>query len=241
MAAKSTASSLKGVRVEATCSVCGRAFTSTSFTVGGREIVCRICDPCSDAMEERGQESVPSAQVDYKARRRSRWGEMVLPKYAMVYKNKLPAAAKKVYDKVMARDYGPRGLILLGPSDQGKSMLAHDLVKKWFVQGHSATVYSAKGLSWHIGSQEQSERRQAVESCLRADVLLLDDLGKEKLTNTVESDFYHIVEQREGRGLPVVMTANGGREEILKRFSEDGGEPFLNRLRRTCDVIGLTG
>ena len=68
---------------------------------------------------------------------------------------------------------------------------------------------------------------------------LIDDLGKEKPTDTSESALYDILEQRTSNNLPTIWTLNMTAKELKRRHSTDRSTPILRRLVEFSDVITL--
>ena len=68
---------------------------------------------------------------------------------------------------------------------------------------------------------------------------MLDDFGKESTTERVQSELYHVIEQRIAARRPVFGTMQLGRDEFAARMSADKGGAILRRLDEKCTLITL--
>lgn len=162
------------------------------------------------------------------------------PRYSRFDASKLPADSSPKADLILRWRFSvrpERGVGIIGPSDRGKSMLIHELARLQFMEGHGVAVTSATDFAWRCGDIET--RRGFIEKCNAVDVLLIDDIGKEKMTERVESDFYHVLEQRERQLLPILFTANAKGSQLAEKMTEDRADPILNRLRRMAEIFTL--
>lgn len=64
------------------------------------------------------------------------------------------------------------------------------------------------------------------------DLLVLDDLGKEQMTNRMEADIFSIIDSRTINRKPTIITTNHVGDGIADRFrNKETGQPFVRRLR----------
>ncbi|MDR2647637.1 MAG: ATP-binding protein, partial [Oscillospiraceae bacterium] len=83
-------------------------------------------------------------------------------------------------------------------------------------------------------SDDQIVRRQ----CQNVRLLILDDLGVEKLTESWgKGKLYEIIESRYSADLPMIITTNSTKEEL----SEHVGGRTADRIRSMCKSVGLSG
>ena len=75
------------------------------------------------------------------------------------------------------------------------------------------------------------------KSLIFADVVLLDDLGKEKLTERCEVELFNLIEERSQHCRPVIVTTNANGQTLEDRFDDDRSGPFLRRVREFCDSV----
>jgi DNA replication protein DnaC len=138
--------------------------------------------------------------------------------------------------------YGRQGLLLYGASGRGKSRIAWAILKREFMAGKSVEV-----LDCTFGFQYSSkfavsagDASRWVGGLMTVDLLLLDDVLKVKLTDSVEQALFAIVNSRTERGLPIIVTTNDTGESLAARMSDDRGPALLRRLREFSTTISFT-
>jgi len=73
--------------------------------------------------------------------------------------------------------------------------------------------------------------------CRMCDLLILDDLGREKLTDFILQEFQRIVDWRYREEKPIAVATNRLPEEIIERY----GENTYSRWKETCEIAEVTG
>lgn len=81
------------------------------------------------------------------------------------------------------------------------------------------------------GSFEQKEEaRKELKQITTCDLLLIDDLGKGHITDTVAASLFAIVDYRYANVLRTIWTANSTPEDIAAKMNPDMAAPFAGRL-----------
>lgn len=131
-----------------------------------------------------------------------------------------------------------RGIYILGSSRTGKTrtmtMVLKDIHKrnipfKLFEAGqfHSELVDAKKGYNFMDWRDQQ----------INVPILAIDDLFAEKLTETIQSGLFEIIEGRIARKKPILITTQVKRSMAVQQFRDpQRGEALLNRLRESCDL-----
>lgn len=74
------------------------------------------------------------------------------------------------------------------------------------------------------------------------DLLILDDLGKQRITESAGAFLYSIADRIYMNGNNVWVSANNSANEIINMFdAPDNGRAFVSRLQRMCDVWPRNG
>ena len=140
--------------------------------------------------------------------------------------------------RVMAWEYGPRGLLLVGPTDQGKTRTMYLLLRRLLEQGLRVEAFEPLGFGH--ACQRHFTRGTGpdwFDGLVAADVVFFDDLGKEPMTPRVEAELYGVVERRAARERPILATTNMTGARLVRAASEDRGAPLVRRLREFCEVM----
>lgn len=69
------------------------------------------------------------------------------------------------------------------------------------------------------------------------DVLLIDDLGKGKLSAAVASEMFALVDHRHINRLVTIWTANSSPEVIAECMTDDMGAPFAGRINESSTIF----
>jgi DNA replication protein DnaC len=78
-------------------------------------------------------------------------------------------------------------------------------------------------------SEDRSDFEQRIEKLINADVVIFDDVGKEKPTGWVQDQYFRIVDGRYNNKKATGFTSNYEFDELEKRFSEFG-EAIVSRF-----------
>ena len=67
---------------------------------------------------------------------------------------------------------------------------------------------------------------------------MIDDLGKEKLTPSVASLLWEVLDRRYGLGHPLVLTTQFSGAQLEQRFGEEHlGQSIRRRLNEVCFTV----
>ena len=159
----------------------------------------------------------------------------------------LPEDIKKRFDGMQKTK---RGMYIHGPVGVGKTHILYAMsnhmnevaqkAREKLMIGYPTTlIYNATDMLRQI--------KRAFDNRVETDVLdriltfngvlMLDDVGSEKMTEWVAETFYLIINNRYENMMPVVITSNYN----LKDQSERIGDRTVSRIVEMCDVIELLG
>ncbi|MGW3153697.1 ATP-binding protein [Streptomyces sp. NPDC001089] len=145
--------------------------------------------------------------------------------------------------------YG-RGLMFAGPPNTGKTTLAAavlcELRRRWGVSvyqtrfgDHVERKIKVMKAGFETDPEELSRWNYSVERTEWADVVLLDDVGHERSTDSkyAEDTLDKLLRQRFDEGLPTLITTNLGGEEWAQRYSK-ALRSFVDRCTRREIFVG---
>ena len=138
-----------------------------------------------------------------------------------------------------ARGFGlaSRNLFLFGDAGLGKTHLALSVAAEVLEKGFDVIYVSAQAAFSRIGSARYGDDEGLFDSMLRADLLVLDDLGTEYIDAYILSKLYELVNDRLGRR-PTIYTSNICTQDVLhQRYTEK----ITSRLLGECQHLRLWG
>lgn len=156
------------------------------------------------------------------------------------------ASAKRFADSFPVVD---KGLMIIGPPGIGKTHLAISALKQAVrTTAAHARYYDTRGLLTQIRSTYNSTTKTAemdvIRPVMEAQLLILDDLGAERLTDWVEETMNVIVNSRYNAKLPTIFTSNyediPGSEDMNSLFVRVGFR-LHSRLREMCEFLEYDG
>ena len=159
---------------------------------------------------------------------------------------KLPenSAAYETARKYSAQFPQSTGLMFFGDVGTGKTHLAAAIAHEQISKGHSVLFGTVPSLLSRIRStyndSDNETEREVMQVFYRCSLLILDDLGKEKVGDWVEERLYEIVNDRYNRNLPIIITTNVGLESVQKLYKKNGAA-IVSRLFEMCKGISIKG
>ena len=193
---------------------------------------------CPDCMAQKQVEAASEAAARRAYERNEAWRIICPPLYQDNDLAKLPLHPE-ILTRVLNWKIGPKGIALAGPTGGGKTRAMYMLLERLHQEGRFVTAISAKQFERYVHQMfdKENDAREKVRRIRRAEILFIDDIGKEKYTERVESEFYDLIETRSANLRPIIWTANTNGPELLSMMSPDRGEPILRRLRESTEII----
>ena len=133
------------------------------------------------------------------------------------------------------------GLFIHGPSGVGKTFLTASLARELFVRGSDVKwrFESLPRLVMEIQDcfHKKTSSLDFLKEIVESEILVLDDLGVEKLTEFVYQAIYFVLNEREMNCRPTLITSNFSLAEIQDKFDSR----ISSRIAGMCRVIELRG
>ncbi|MDE3136131.1 MAG: ATP-binding protein [Acidobacteriota bacterium] len=153
-----------------------------------------------------------------------------------------------------AREYpagSDHGLLLMGPCGVGKTHLAVAALKVLAARGHEGVFYDYRDLLKQIQAsynpESQTTEMEVLEPVLKAEVLLLDDLGSSKPSAWALETVGHILNARYNDNRVTIITTNyldaprsgdSGRQMVREDILADRiGQRIRSRLYEICRTV----
>lgn len=159
-----------------------------------------------------------------------RWRKICPPLYQRTDPARLP---QRPLRQVQAWQYGPKGLILYGPTGTGKTRAAWLLIRRLFSEGVFVHALACTDFGNQLADRfrdKQGEPTWWLNNLAKIPCLFLDDIDKCVFTGRVEREFFALVEKRTSRRLPIIVTTNVVGS-VIERALPAVGTALVRRLR----------
>lgn len=217
-----------------TCEYCNALLQKQTMTFSGRTygIGYERCD-CTEARNFERQKEIEAARE--KAEQRT---QEILGRYqrAGIKKRFLDAETDLMLDSYY----------IVGKVGVGKTHIASALAIEAIAEGHSVRFVTGIELLSRIkatfsnNAKETSD--QVVKEYSEIDYLIIDDLGKENPTGFAREVMFSIINSRYDNLLPLIVTSNYERDELIKRLGNDiDAIALVSRLSEMCKRYKVEG
>lgn len=208
--------------------------------MNGTEIV-RPARKCACLIQEEIEDLYRSAGITGPLREQTfeRFDLTVYPSQDRDYMAKVLEYCKRFARRV-AEGTQEESLLLSGDVGRGKTFLA-SAIANVAVAAHRSVVYFtfAEFLDLLRSAKVEGDEdyREGVQRLLDADLIILDDLGAEKVTEFVAQELFTIINHRMNRRLPMVVSTNLTAAEIEETY----GSRIASRLLYASEFMPLRG
>ncbi len=131
-----------------------------------------------------------------------------------------------------------KGLLLYGAVGTGKSHVAACIANKLIDEGYSAFMSNFATIANEL--QGTFEKQKYIDSLIRYDLLILDDLGIERKTDFMQEQVFNVIDARYRSGLPFIITTNLQTDE-LKKTTDIGNIRIYDRILERCHPVKADG
>lgn len=198
-----------------------------------------VCEPCLKRLEASAispdeDEEFKSSDEGKKSVRKKCFDEMCPPSMAETIISRIPD--QQSYMKVMQKNIRSKGLKICGKTGMGKTRTMWMLAKKLMIENDRVvTVFSSIELKEYMAKSHTIANgyNNAMSSLLSPEILMIDDLGKEKMSQTWEQDIFHLIDRRCQYRKQIVLTTNKTDQGIKDIY----GQAFARRIEESCERI----
>lgn len=141
-------------------------------------------------------------------------------------------------------DSSAKGFYLTGPVGIGKTMLACIITRSMLEKGVPAVFVPSADLIAelrHAQFSEEDGMESKIDTLANVPALILDDVGKEKLTAWVQSLYYRLIDLRNRKNLLTGFTSNYNLVELEERLGEVGPATVSRIIGMTQDYVFFGG
>jgi len=218
------------------CKVCAKPFAAEPVKLWDCEIPVTVCEACAPLVTEH---YATERDQDRAVTQNPWWDETCPPRYReLITGRRWPDHCdRRAIERVQAWTASePKGLVLLGSSGAGKTLAlwakARDLERAGIKPVFLSAVEFARKLATAARDLDRAEW------LMRAQVLIVDDLGKEKLTAAVAPLIWEVLDARHNHGRLTLISTRFRGAEFVSRFSEPVlGEDIRGRIAESCAVV----
>lgn len=154
--------------------------------------------------------------------------------------------------KLWLDKYPDKGIYFKGPYGTGKSYLAAGITNALAKKGKKVAFVNVPSLCIDIknNATESDVIEDIISKMKRAEVLVLDDIGAENLTNYIRDDIlFTILDYRMENRKRTIFTSNSDFEKLEERMSytqngqkdETKAQRIIERIRTLAKIVPLSG
>lgn len=227
------------------CPYCGKELERRVVSFMGRKVFggyygCQ-CEGAIKEREERKAMEAKEEALDEEQIRKSKLDKLVR---ASGIQPRFENAEHPMAEELASAVMEGRNAYVFGKVGTGKTHLVSAAAYVLMRQGRKVLFTSM----WRVLDaikQGFSEDYDPMPKYQNAEVLILDDLGKESPTDFALERLFALVDERSARLLPTIVTTQYKPSELIQRLAKNGDADtaiaIVSRLRQDCERIELTG
>lgn len=161
--------------------------------------------------------------------------------------NKKVYQSLKEYSEKLTNSVERKGLILVGNNGVGKTHLAcsiaNELIKNGIPIIYGTLINLLAELKNSYDIDNNISEMEIIKLYEKVDLLIIDDLGKEKPSEWGLEKLFTIINSRYENNLPVIITTNYDQNSLINRLSINGeigtAKSIISRLYETCYLVKI--
>ena len=163
--------------------------------------------------------------------------------------NKKVYQSLKNYSEKLVNEVERKGLILVGNNGVGKTHLAcsiaNELIKNGIPIIYGTLINLLAELKNTYDVYNNISEMKIIKLYEKVDLLIIDDLGKEKPSEWGLEKLFTIINSRYENNLPVIITTNYDQNSLINRLSINGeietAKSIISRLYEMCYLVKIEG
>ena len=153
----------------------------------------------------------------------------------------------KNYSEKLVNGIEKKGLVLVGNNGVGKTHLACSIANKLIENGTPVIYGTLINLLAELRNSYDTDNNisemEIIKLYENVDLLIIDDLGKEKPSEWGLEKLFTIVNSRYENNLPVIITTNYNQNALVERLSFNGeietAKSIISRLYEMCYLVKI--
>ena len=153
----------------------------------------------------------------------------------------------KNYSEKLVKGLEKKGLILVGNNAVGKTHLACSIANKLIENGTPVIYGTLINLLAELRNSYDTDNNisemEIIKLYENVDLLIIDDLGKEKPSEWGLEKLFTIINSRYENNLPVIITTNYNQNSLAERLSLNGeietANSIISRLYEMCYLVKI--
>ena len=146
----------------------------------------------------------------------------------------VPQKIRELFEKIPQTK---KGIYIYGELGTGKTHIAYALKSKTkFVRVFNTTEL-LRSIRNDFNRLAYEKDHLEIEAMDYPGILILDDVGSEKISDWVMETFYLIINKRYNHMLPTIITSNLPITDLSERI----GDRITSRIVEMCDIVELVG
>ncbi len=153
----------------------------------------------------------------------------------------------KNYSKKLLNGIEKKGLILAGDNGVGKTHLACSIANKLIENGTPVIYGTLINLLAELRNSYDTDNNisemEIIKLYENVDLLIIDDLGKEKPSEWGLEKLFTIINSRYENNLPAIITTNYNQNSLVERLSLNGeietAKSIISRLYEMCYLVKI--
>lgn len=151
------------------------------------------------------------------------------------------------YSEKLVNNIEKKGVILVGNNGVGKTHLACSIANRFIEKGIPVIYGTLINLLAELRNSYEIDNNisemEIIKLYENVDLLIIDDLGKEKPSEWGLEKLFTIINSRYENNLPVIITTNYNQNSLIKRLSIneelETAKSIISRLYEMCYLVKI--